>query len=123
MSDIEQKISVIRDRLNCISAERDALEKELRELLSARAHVIAGQSFQPPASNILSPEEKIKIFRSLFRGREDVFSRRFESRKTGKSGYQPVCVNEWRRGVCAKPKVKCSECPYREWVPVSDQCA
>ena len=121
MSDIERKISAIRDRLNRIAAERDTLKKELRELLSARAHVIAGQSFQPPASNILSPDEKIKIFRSLFRGREDVFPRRFESRKTGKSGYQPVCVNEWRRGVCAKPKIKCSECPYREWVPVSDQ--
>jgi hypothetical protein len=35
-----------------------------------------------------SPSEvKIALFRSLFRGREDVYARRFESRKTGKSGY------------------------------------
>jgi hypothetical protein len=34
------------------------------------------------------PEAKIALFRSLFRGRDDVYPRRFESRKTGKSGYR-----------------------------------
>ena len=38
------------------------------------------------------------MFRSLFRGREDVFARRWYSKATNKGGYQPVCVNEWRRG-------------------------
>lgn len=38
---------------------------------------------------------KLALFRSLFRGREDVYPRRFESRKTGKSGYQPAYANEW----------------------------
>jgi hypothetical protein len=33
------------------------------------------------------PEEKIALFRSLFRGRDDVYPRRFESRRTGKFGY------------------------------------
>ena len=47
-----------------------------------------------------SPEEKVALFRSLFRGREDVYPRRFESRKTGKSGYAPACSNEWVRGIC-----------------------
>ena len=61
------------------------------------------------------PEAKIALFRSLFRGREDVYPRRFESRKTGKSGYQPACANEWVRGVCEKPKVKCAECPQRRF--------
>ena len=37
------------------------------------------------------PEAKIALFRSLFRGRDDVYTRRFESRKTGKSGYAPAC--------------------------------
>jgi hypothetical protein len=37
---------------------------------------------------------KIALFRSLFRGREDVYPRRFESRRTGKSGYAPACANE-----------------------------
>ena len=48
---------------------------------------------------------KIALFRSLFRGREDVYPRRFESRKTGKSGYAPACANEWVRGICEKPRI------------------
>jgi hypothetical protein len=42
--------------------------------------------------NHSSPEDKIALFRSLFRGRDDVYPRRFESRRTGKSGYQPACA-------------------------------
>lgn len=41
---------------------------------------------------------KIALFRSLFGGRDDLYARRFESRKTGKSGYAPACANEWVRG-------------------------
>ena len=44
-----------------------------------------------------SSQSKIALFRSLFRGRDDVYPRRFESRKTGKSGYAPACENEWVR--------------------------
>jgi hypothetical protein len=72
-------------------------------------------------NNQSSPEAKIAMFRSLFRGRDDVYPRRFESRKTGKSGYQPACANEWSRGVCEKPRVKCAECPARRFLPVADE--
>ncbi len=68
-----------------------------------------------------SPEAKIALFRSLFRGRDDVYPRRFESRKTGKSGYAPACSNEWVRGVCEKPRIKCAECPNRRFLPVTDE--
>ncbi len=67
-----------------------------------------------------SAEVKIRLFRSLFRGREDVYPRRFESRKTGKSGYAPACSNEWVRGICEKPKIKCAECQHRRFLPVTD---
>jgi len=66
-------------------------------------------------------EDKIALFRSLFRGREDVFPRRWQSDKTGKSGYAPVCSNEWVRGICQKPRIKCSECPHQAFVPISDE--
>ena len=68
-----------------------------------------------------SSDEKIALFRALFRGREDVYPRRFESRKTGKSGYAPACANEWVRGICEKPRVKCAECPNRRFLPVTDE--
>ncbi|MBM4164821.1 MAG: DUF559 domain-containing protein [Lentisphaerae bacterium] len=68
-----------------------------------------------------SPSEtKVALFRSLFRGREDVFARRFESARTGRSGYQPVCANEWRHGLCDKKCGPCARCSNRQFVPVSD---
>lgn len=68
-----------------------------------------------------SPSDKVKLFRSLFRGREDVYPVRFESRKTGRAGYSPACANEWVRGVCEKPRIKCSDCPHQRWLPVTDE--
>lgn len=67
-----------------------------------------------------SPDAKVALFRSLFRGRSDVYPRRFESRRTGKSGYAPACANEWVRGVCEKPRIKCADCPHRRFLPVTD---
>jgi superfamily II DNA or RNA helicase/very-short-patch-repair endonuclease len=64
--------------------------------------------------------EKIALFRSLFRGHEDIYPQRFESKKTGKSGYSPACGNEWVRGICEKPKIKCSECRHRCFLPVTN---
>lgn len=70
--------------------------------------------------NHSSPEAKITLFRSLFRGRDDVYPRRFESRRTGKSGYSPACANEWTPGLCDKRAIKCAECPNRSFLPVTD---
>jgi superfamily II DNA or RNA helicase/very-short-patch-repair endonuclease len=74
-----------------------------------------------PVNSHSSPAAKIALFRSLFRGREDIYPRRFESRKTGKSGYQPACANEWARGLCDKRAVRCAECPNRRFLPVTDE--
>ncbi len=68
-----------------------------------------------------SPDDKIAHFRSLFRRREEVYPRRFESRKTGKSGYSPVCANEWVRDICNKREVQCAKCPNRRFLPVTDE--
>lgn len=67
-----------------------------------------------------SAEAKIALFRSLFRGRDDVYPKRFESRRAGRSGYQPACANEWVRGLCEKKVVKCVECPNRRFLAITD---
>ncbi len=64
--------------------------------------------------------EKIALFRSLFCGRIDVYPRRFQNQRTQKSGYAPACKNEWVRHVCQKPKIKCHDCPHRQFIPVTD---
>lgn len=65
-------------------------------------------------------DEKIAVFRSLFRGREDVYARRFENHRTGKSGYSPACANEWVRGICHKPQIKCTACLHQKFLPVTN---
>jgi superfamily II DNA or RNA helicase/very-short-patch-repair endonuclease len=67
-----------------------------------------------------SATEKIALFRGLFRGRDDVYPRRFTSRSTGRSGYQPACANEWAHGLCDKSKIRCAECPNRSFLPLTD---
>lgn len=68
-----------------------------------------------------SPEKKITLFRSLFKGREDVFANRWESRDTSKSGYSPACANEWKKGICNKPQVKCAACKNRKLLGISNR--
>ena len=74
--------------------------------------MLAVQDF--PTVN-LSLTERVELFQSLFRGREDVFARRWYCVKTERSGYQPVCLNEWRQGLCDKKKYKCTDCPNRQF--------
>ena len=74
-----------------------------------------------PVDRKSASEAKIALFRSLFRGRDDAYPRRFESRKTGKTGYAPACANEWVRGICEKPRIKCTECSHRRFLAVTDQ--
>ncbi|GAB2893603.1 DEAD/DEAH box helicase family protein [Uliginosibacterium flavum] len=68
----------------------------------------------------LTTAEKVALFRRLFRGRDDVYPVRWESKTSGKSGYSPTCANEWRAGVCEKPRIKCGECNKRLFVPLTD---
>ncbi len=73
-----------------------------------------------PLRSSLSTAEKVALFRRLFRGRTDVYPVRWEGKTSGKSGYAPACANEWRAGVCEKPRIKCGDCGHRLLIPLSD---
>ena len=73
---------------------------------------------RPERSREAEIQRRLDIFRSLFRGREDVFAQRFVSR-AGKVGYQPVCKNRWSDG-CIEHKRKCEGCPFREFAPLDE---
>ena len=112
-----------KEELTRLRAEND----RLRVLLAA--HGIEWQPPEPapdppplpePEPSRLTTAEKVALFRRLFRGRTDVYPVRWES-KVGKSGYTPACANEWRPGVCEKPRIKCSDCGNRRLIPVSEQ--
>lgn len=102
------------DELGRLRAEN----ARLRALLAQHGIAADEPENMSPRKPVLSLEEKVTLFRSLFQGREDVFARRWFSPTTGKSGYQPVCSREWNREFCDKKKFKCAECPNREFQPL-----
>ena len=121
----------LQKKYNLLVTQNEILRKENTELRSLLcAH---GIEYKPRPTNVidsiyspislpvikLSLGERVALFMSLFKGREDVFARRWFSKSTGKAGYQPVCVNEWRRGVCDKKTYKCAECPNRDFAPLT----
>ena len=115
---IDGKIKAAERELAAIDARRVALQERIKQLQSLKQSIADEQlpfnrRHEINLTNEADEKQKIAIFRSLFRGREDVFPRRFESKRTGKSGYQPVCRNEWIKPFCQKPKIKCGECEKR----------
>ena len=95
------------------------------QLPSTRSPSEASSPDAPPAAGTPngpgSAAEKVALFRSLFRGRQDLFPTRFVSRKTGKAGYAPACTNKFVPGVCELPRVKCGACQNQAFVPVTDK--
>src|SRR5512141_653995 len=122
-SDISRELVLAEARLAELDGERARLQARIDSL---RAAALAPQrpiTVPPsPASQVVVPTthaEKVALFGELFRGRADVYPRRWENARTGKSGYSPHCANEWQRGVCEKPRVTCGECSARAFVPLS----
>jgi superfamily II DNA or RNA helicase len=62
------------------------------------------------------PARKVELFGSLFRAREGVFALRWENAAKQRSGYAPCCTNEWKRGICEKPRVRCGVCANQAFV-------
>jgi superfamily II DNA or RNA helicase len=122
-----------------LAAQIEKAESELAALAQAREQAIArlaalrsvgpGTSAPPQlrlpiANGAPAPRtgaEKIRLFRSLFCGRTDVFPKRWENARQERSGYAPACANEWVRGICEKPKVRCGECPNQAFLEVEDR--
>ena len=114
----EQRLSDIESERKSLCGEIESLKKRKDELAERR--ISSPVAEKPVITKRSSLEEKTSLFRQLFRGREDVYACRWESTKTGKSGYQPACEHEWVAGICRKPSVKCSDCPGRSFHPLTD---
>lgn len=106
-----------------LQKENDRL-KVLLQRHGIKYEIVASKSLEASPNLLMSQltlDEKVQLFRSLFRGREDVYARRWQSKTTGKGGYQPVCINEWRQGVCDKKRYKCADCPNRSFEALNDR--
>jgi hypothetical protein len=117
-------------RLAELDAERDRLRRRVDELRSrlsapppdgARGDSVPPTPQQTGPPDFLGPAEKLALFRELFRGRSDVFPKRWVNARKKTRGYSPACANEWVRGACEKPRVKCGKCPNQAFLPITDR--
>jgi superfamily II DNA or RNA helicase len=121
MSELED----LERRLKELESERETLQGRIRLFRAKEPEAVPVEFtameprsiFGTPASDLIpeTPGQKIELFLKLFRCRESVYPKRWESKVKGKKGgYSPACNNEWVRGVCWKKpngNVKCIACP------------
>src|ERR1700722_19988217 len=125
-ADDHAEIASLKKRLAELDVEREGLLASLEQLQQRNNSEVklSSQALNAAsAATALSNAEKVMLFRSLFRGRDDVFPQRWENSNSGKAGHSPRSHNEWVRGICEKPRVKCSDCPNQAFVPVTDDIA
>jgi superfamily II DNA or RNA helicase len=115
---IEESVAGLEKRLRDLEHDRRRTTDRLEHL---RSELHGHDSVSGSADAPRTAAGKIALFRMLFRGREDVYAKFWESRKTGRKGYGPACANEWVAGVCEKPAVKCGDCPNRAPLPITDR--
>ena len=123
----EQRISEIHAELERRRAHVSSFKEQLAAIKPRPDEPAAVDERATTRATNLSSEAKVQLFRSLFRGREDVFARRWESRRTGKAGYSPACANEWDPVLCGKGrgpesirKANCLECCEHAFFRVTD---
>ena len=115
------KEETLLTRLDRVREQALSRINDFKRDLALLETTVSSESRAPYAAR--TSQEEVKLFRSLFRGREDIFPKLWTSR-AGKKGYAPACTNDWLSGVCGKtrkPPVKCGECPNRKFLPVTDQ--
>ena len=118
IKDIDSKITLLIGLKKKLTAQLDNLSQESAAPIDLPTPPDLSEK-QVPSD--ISIADKINLFRSLFRGRDDVYARLWISKKTGKSGYSPVCKNEWVTKICKKPIMKCSVCPNRELISLDNE--
>ena len=115
ISDIE-----INNEIESINHKLASLELEKKALIEKREALLQHSSNPQVVTTELSVNQKVVLFQELFKGRSDTFAYRWKNTK-GRSGYSVACDNEWIKGVCNKPKIKCSECSNRKYKSLDDQ--
>jgi superfamily II DNA or RNA helicase len=107
-------IDELREECKRLRAENERVRNVLKQ---------HGITSTPPTKSVskLGTAEKIALFRSLFRGREDVYAQRWES-PDGRHGYSPKTDRDWQAYYAAKPDDrKRVDKETRKNIPLTDE--
>lgn len=91
----EYILKLIKENLN--NQEIEELYDDLKNILKIKA-----------SEDIIkfAKEEKIKLFMSYFKGRDDVYPYlAIDKKDSSKKYYIPSCLNEWKKGVCTNMEI------------------
>ena len=117
---LEAELARLRSENRRLHKENEDLKRKLGPAARKVSSVVDTTNQIPGVTNQSGVDKKIRLFRRLFRGRDDVYPLHWESRQ-GRAGYSPACGNEWHKTLCGKPKVKCGACKNSQFLPVNDQ--
>jgi hypothetical protein len=98
-SDVQHRHDGALRELDRLRAENERL-RTLLALAQRTKTILDPSKPEPPPAGASSPasaDEKVALLRRLFRGRDDVYALRWESARTGKSGYAPATAEGWNR--------------------------
>ncbi len=130
-----EKYNILLEEINRLTKENSQLKAQLgltrSELSQNTTSAIKTEKKRPDDestdrncfSDVDSTSDalsKIRLFMSLFKGRDDVYAKRWENKSKGTSGYSPVCLNQWQPEVCGKPKISCSKCKYKLYAALDE---
>ena len=100
-----------RKRLE-LQTKEICMDNEYKAIVEIKNDISIQKYKLSEVSNNSLPQEKVELYMTLFKGKKDVHAKRWQN-KQGKSGYSPVCANQWVKGICNKPQIKCSACKNR----------
>ena len=128
----DNRISEIESELQKLSEKKKSLLAELKTLnrpVNKPVNKTLNRPVKSPKYGVKiglpysTAQERLSFFLKLFRCRQDIYPHYWESKKSGKKGYSPVCTNEWVSGICRKPKIKCSDCGHQAFKKFDEEVA
>lgn len=132
---MEDLLNRLQKQLNDLQIENKVLKKLLDEAGISYQYLISQINSQNniesydtnQGKRIIHPDkitdEMANKFFARFWGRQDVYSKRYQNKTTGKAGYFPQCKNFWSN-ICQrklKTGIPCKDCSYRMYKPLTKE--
>jgi superfamily II DNA or RNA helicase len=116
-SPLDTELNALREQVVHLRAENARLLR-LLALTPQEARLpdpVQSAIFDVPPGSVhagSAPETKVRFYRTLFAARTDVYAKRWENVRSGKSGWMPAVRGRWRKGMPPSE---------REYLPLTEE--